>query len=88
MVSSTRGVRITGEERQQLMLSYMRRYQAGEPTIRSLAADTSRRYGFVQGLRKDAGGKRKDTTKKDKGKKAESANGGAGGLGSSQKPTP
>lgn len=54
MVPIARGTRITGEEREQLMLSCVRRYRAGE-SIRSLAADTGRSYGFIQGLLKEAG---------------------------------
>lgn len=54
MVSTTKGARITGDERQRLMLAVVRRYLAGE-SIRSLATDTGRSYGFVQGLLKEAG---------------------------------
>lgn len=54
MVPAAKGARITGEEREQLMLSCVRRYRAGE-SIRSLAADTGRSYGFIQGLLKEAG---------------------------------
>lgn len=45
----TRGARITGEQRGQLAGSVARRYQTGE-SIRSIAEDLGRSYGFVQSL--------------------------------------
>ncbi|WOQ18294.1 helix-turn-helix domain-containing protein [Raineyella sp. W15-4] len=54
MVPGGNGSRITGEERERLMLVYVRRYRAGE-SIPSLATDTGRAEGFVEGLLREAG---------------------------------
>ena len=50
----TRGVRITGERRDTLGATLAQRYAAGE-SIRAIAADTGRSYGFVHGVLKEAG---------------------------------
>ena len=50
----TRGVRITGEQRDTLGATLAQRYAAGE-SIRAIAADTGRSYGFVHGVLKEAG---------------------------------
>lgn len=50
----SKGKRISGRLREQVQASFVERYLAGE-SIRSLAADSGRSYGFVQGLLKDAG---------------------------------
>ncbi|GAB3697110.1 helix-turn-helix domain-containing protein [Mariniluteicoccus flavus] len=49
-----RGARITGADRDALVAQLARRYAAGE-SIRSMATDTGRSYGFVQGLLKESG---------------------------------
>lgn len=49
-----KGKRISGELREEVSASFAERYQAGE-SIRSLAAESGRSYGFVQGLLKEAG---------------------------------
>lgn len=49
-----KGKRIGGEERDQVRQDFADRYEAGE-SIRSLAADSGRSYGFVQGLLKEHG---------------------------------
>lgn len=49
-----RGARITGPQRQELAAELARRYQAGE-SIRALAEDTGRSFGFVHGLVKESG---------------------------------
>ena len=54
MVPGGNGSRITGEERERLMLVYVRRYRAGE-SIPSLATDTGHAEGFVEGLLREAG---------------------------------
>lgn len=54
MTQLSKGKRISGELRDQVSRSFAERYAAGE-SIRSLAADSGRSYGFVQGLLKDAG---------------------------------
>ncbi len=50
----SKGKRISGELREQVAAEFAERYRAGE-SIRSLAADSGRSYGFVQGLLKDSG---------------------------------
>ncbi|MDI9627252.1 MAG: helix-turn-helix domain-containing protein [Acidobacteriota bacterium] len=49
-----KGKRIVGAERAAVSESFVARYAAGE-SIRSLAAESGRSYGFVQGILKDAG---------------------------------
>lgn len=49
-----KGARISGAQRSDLSTVLGRRYQAGE-SIRSMAADVGRSYGFVQGLLKEHG---------------------------------
>lgn len=51
---STKGARIVGSARSELASRMQRRYEAGE-SIRSLADDLDRSYGFVQGLLKEQG---------------------------------
>lgn len=48
-VTAHRGARITGQDRAELAAEICRRYQNGE-SIRTLAAQTGRSYGFVHGL--------------------------------------
>jgi hypothetical protein len=48
-----KGSRVSGADRVQLIDEVTRRYAAGE-SIRSLAAETGRSYGFVHGLLVDA----------------------------------
>ncbi len=50
----TKGARITGGHRETLTTEYAARYAAGE-SIRSIAADAGRSYGFVHALLKNAG---------------------------------
>jgi len=50
----SKGKRVSGELRNEVQQSFVERYEAGE-SIRSLAAESGRSYGFVQGLLKDAG---------------------------------
>ncbi|HLR55913.1 MAG TPA: helix-turn-helix domain-containing protein [Actinomycetales bacterium] len=45
----SKGIRISGEKRSEVAASIKERYLAGE-TIRSIAADVGRSYGFVHGL--------------------------------------
>lgn len=52
-VTAHKGARITGSDRTALAAEVCRRYQSGE-SIRTLAADTGRSYGFVHGLLVDA----------------------------------
>ena len=52
-VASQKGARITGPDRAQLAAEVTKKYQNGE-SIRSLAAETGRSYGFVHGLLVDA----------------------------------
>ena len=49
-----RGSRITGSERQELAAELAERYAAGE-SLRTLAEDTGRSFGFVHGLVKESG---------------------------------
>lgn len=51
---SAKGARIVGTDRSNLAARVTTRYEAGE-SIRSLAADLGRSYGFVQGLLKESG---------------------------------
>lgn len=48
----SRGARIVGAQRTELAARVRRRYEAGE-SIRSLAEDLGRSYGFIQGLLKE-----------------------------------
>lgn len=50
----TKGSRITGEQRGALGATFAKRYAAGE-SIRSIAADSGRSYGFVHGVLKESG---------------------------------
>lgn len=54
MARLSKGKRISGDLRAQVATDFAERYQAGE-SIRSLAADSGRSYGFVQGLLKESG---------------------------------
>lgn len=70
-----KGKRISGELREQVSAQFAERYQAGE-SIRSLAAESGRSYGFVQGLLKEAGvdlRSRGGTRRPDPSRTAESA---------------
>lgn len=44
-----KGVRVSGEHRSEVAAEIKQRYLAGE-TIRAIAADVGRSYGFVHGL--------------------------------------
>lgn len=48
-----KGARITGQARDELAEQVRRRYESGE-SIRSLAAELGRSYGFVHRLLRDA----------------------------------
>ena len=50
----TKGARITGDQRSSLAASFGERYAGGE-SIRSIAIDTGRSYGFVHGVLKESG---------------------------------
>jgi hypothetical protein len=50
----SRGTRVTGAERTQLAAELAPRYAAGE-SIRDLAAETGRSYGFIYNVLKEAG---------------------------------
>jgi hypothetical protein len=50
----TKGARITGDQRSSLGESFGQRYASGE-SIRSIAQDTGRSYGFVHGVLKESG---------------------------------
>lgn len=50
----SKGIRVAGKLRESTTKEYVRRYNAGE-SIRAIAADSGRSYGFVQGLLKEAG---------------------------------
>lgn len=54
MAERSKGRRITGSERETMAADVARRYTAGE-SIRELAADTGRSYGFVHRLLVDSG---------------------------------
>lgn len=45
----SKGVRVAGQQRTEVANRIKERYMAGE-TIRSIAADVGRSYGFVHGL--------------------------------------
>jgi hypothetical protein len=49
-----KGARITGDQRSSLGATFGERYAAGE-SIRSIAQDTGRSYGFVHGVLKESG---------------------------------
>lgn len=44
-----KGIRVSGDQRSEVATSVKQRYLAGE-TIRAIAADVGRSYGFVHGL--------------------------------------
>jgi len=50
----TKGSRITGDQRGTLASAFAERYAGGE-SIRSIAEDSGRSYGFVHGILKEAG---------------------------------
>ena len=50
----TKGSRITGDQRGTLAAAFAERYAGGE-SIRSIAEDTGRSYGFVHGVLKESG---------------------------------
>ena len=50
----TKGARITGDQRSTLGASFGERYAKGE-SIRSIAEDSGRSYGFVHGVLKESG---------------------------------
>ena len=50
----TKGARITGDQRSSLGAELGQRYAGGE-SIRSIAQDTGRSYGFVHGVLKESG---------------------------------
>ncbi len=50
----TKGARITGDQRSSLAESFGARYAGGE-SIRSIAQETGRSYGFVHGVLKESG---------------------------------
>ena len=50
----TKGARITGDQRSTLGAAFGQRYAGGE-SIRSIAEDTGRSYGFVHGVLKESG---------------------------------
>jgi hypothetical protein len=50
----TKGARITGDQRSSLAAAFGERYAGGE-SIRSIAEDTGRSYGFVHGVLKESG---------------------------------
>jgi hypothetical protein len=49
-----KGQRVTGADREKLAKDLKKRYESGK-SIRELAADTSRSYGFVHRILSDAG---------------------------------
>lgn len=54
MAELAKGQRVTGPDRDKLTRELKKKYQAGS-SIRELAAETSRSYGFVHRLLKDGG---------------------------------
>jgi hypothetical protein len=50
----TKGARITGDQRSSLAKAFGERYAGGE-SIRSIASDTGRSYGFVHGVLRESG---------------------------------
>lgn len=50
----TKGARITGDQRTSLATTFGERYAGGE-SIRSIAVETGRSYGFVHGVLKESG---------------------------------
>jgi helix-turn-helix protein len=49
-----KGARITGPQRETLATQYAKRYDAGE-SIRKIAEDAGRSFGFVHGVLKESG---------------------------------
>ena len=50
----TKGARITGPQRETLATQFAKRYAAGE-SIRTIAEDSGRSFGFVHGVLKEVG---------------------------------
>lgn len=65
-----KGSRITGEGRTDLATALVDRYRQGE-SIRSIAEDIGRSYGFVHGLLADAGVEMRSRGGATRGKAAE-----------------
>lgn len=49
-----KGVRVSGKAREQLVKNFVKAYNGGA-SIRAIAAESGRSYGFVQGALKSAG---------------------------------
>lgn len=54
MVETAKGVRITGDKRDKMAGDLRRKYESGE-SIRKLADETGRSYGFVHRILGEAG---------------------------------
>ncbi len=54
MAQIAKGQRVTGADRDALTKELVEKYQAGA-SIRDLAAETSRSYGFIHRILKDSG---------------------------------
>ena len=54
MAQLSKGKRISGDLRCEVSANFVERYRGGE-SIRSIATESGRSYGFVQGLLKDSG---------------------------------
>lgn len=70
----SKGVRVAGKLREQTTKDFVKRYEGGE-SIRSIAAQSGRSYGFVQGLLKEAGVAFRSRGGATRGKKATGADG-------------
>ena len=54
MTKLNKGKRVSGQLRAEVQQTYVERYESGE-SIRKIAEDSGRSYGFVQALLKSAG---------------------------------
>ncbi len=54
MAQAAKGTRVTGAEREQLIATLCRSYQEGS-SVRALARQTGRSYGFVHSVLTEAG---------------------------------
>ncbi len=80
----TKGARIIGDRRTTLAADYAKRYESGE-SIRKIARDSGRSYGFVHGVLSEAGPTLRPRGGATRGpKRQERAAGGQAGAGAGQ----
>jgi Helix-turn-helix domain len=81
----TKGARITGDQRSSLGAAFGQRYAGGE-SIRSIAQDTGRSYGFVHGVLKESGASLRGRGGATRGPRRTAGDGGAAAVQESASP--